>query len=759
MSEETGRRVGIRNTRESGFAADGALGQDAVELYEFGPFRLEPSERKLSRSNEQVVLTPKTFDTLVLLVRNSGHLLEKEELIKTLWPDSFVEEGNLSNNIFVLRKALGEDPPYIETIPKRGYRFVGAVRQFPCPQVRRGAKPQLELASPAPQGLLSNSASDLPSPLANPAISASLQRRNLAAWLSVGAVCIAIIGALTYLRSRQPKLIQSIAAVPLTALPGWADFPAISPDGSRVAFEWTGEQDFTAFDLYVKTLGNESLLRLTNDPAVHLAPTWSPDGTQIAFQRVSKEGGGIYVVPAQGGLVRKLRPTNASFDRSMHISWSPDGKTIAFADSPFPDGHKRLQLLSLETLQSTPIEHDEKCVEEVLPAFSPDGKQLAYACSLASRQGEFGLSVVTADGREPRMIKETSGWLKGLEWQDGKNLIFTENRTGEAILHELDVENGSVRDRAFSAKSSFSDDFSIRAGRLAYVLNSSVHHNLWRADLLHPNAPHVKLISTTRDQFCPRYSPDGRHIAFASNRGGPPEIWMSDSDGQNVVQLSNLRGLATGSPAWSPDSRKVAFDSRNKTSEGEIRADVYTIDIAERIPRKLITDTPGSFTPSWSHDGKWIYFVGGSDDASGGRIYRVRPEGGKAEALTNALGYWPQESPDGQTLYFAENSGTSFTLHTASLNPTGTETGVDGLPTLSFVANWDVVAGGVYFFPMDDILTLNYFDFSTRNARRLFKISGGGAFFGLSVSPDGRYVLYHELDDYRSDIMLVENFR
>ena len=91
----------------------------------------------------------------------------------------------------------------------------------------------------------------------------------------------------------------------------------------------------------------------------------------------------------------------------MHVSWSPDGKTIAFADSPFPGSHKRLQLLSLDTLQSTPIEHDEKCVEEVLPAFSPDGKQLAYACSLASHQGEFGLSIVTAAGR-------TSGWMKGL---------------------------------------------------------------------------------------------------------------------------------------------------------------------------------------------------------------------------------------------------------------------------------------------------------------------------------------------------------
>jgi DNA-binding winged helix-turn-helix (wHTH) protein len=77
------------------------------------------------------MLTPKTFDTLVVLVRNSGHLLEKDDLIRMLWPDSFVEEGSLSNNIFLLRKALGEDPAFIETVPRRGYRFTGAVRQLP----------------------------------------------------------------------------------------------------------------------------------------------------------------------------------------------------------------------------------------------------------------------------------------------------------------------------------------------------------------------------------------------------------------------------------------------------------------------------------------------------------------------------------------------------------------------------------------------------------------------------------------------------
>ena len=123
-----------------------------------------------------------------------------------------------------------------------------------------------------------------------------------------------------------------------------------------------------------------------------------------------------------------------------------------------------------------------------------------------------------------------------------------------------------------------------------------------------------------------------------------------------------------------------------------------------------------------------------------------------------ARGYWPRESLDGQTLYFAENSGASFTLHMASLNPTGTESPVQGMPVLVFVADWDIVRGGVYFFSRNDILTLNYFDFSTRKVRTIFKISGGGAFPGLSVSPDGRYILYPELDDYRSDIMLVESF-
>src|ERR1700704_2859034 len=101
------------------------------ERYEFGPFRLNPTEHTLLRGDQVVALTPKAFETLALLVRSRGHLVRKEELIERVWRDTIVEEGNLNVIIHTLRKALGDDPresKYIETVAKRGFRFVGEVR-------------------------------------------------------------------------------------------------------------------------------------------------------------------------------------------------------------------------------------------------------------------------------------------------------------------------------------------------------------------------------------------------------------------------------------------------------------------------------------------------------------------------------------------------------------------------------------------------------------------------------------------------------
>jgi DNA-binding winged helix-turn-helix (wHTH) protein len=170
MRDEISQRTGSKEVPSIGKEP---RNRDASQIYEFGDFRVEPAERKLLRGEEIVVLTPKAFDTLVLLVRNSGHLLEKEELISKLWPDSFVEEGSLSNNIFLLRKALGEDPAFIETVPRRGYRFVGAVRQLP----------PIESSHPQPP------AETCP----KLAYKVSIDRRRLRLILGIAAIALAIL--------------------------------------------------------------------------------------------------------------------------------------------------------------------------------------------------------------------------------------------------------------------------------------------------------------------------------------------------------------------------------------------------------------------------------------------------------------------------------------------------------------------------------------------------------------------------------------
>jgi len=214
MSGEIGRREGARNTSDSLSAAREQGKPDASKLYEFGPFRLDPKERKLLRGNEIVALTPKAFDMLQLLVQNSGHLLEKDELIRLLWPDSFVEEGNLSSNIFHLRKALGENPQYIETVPRRGYRFVGAVRQLPNAEALRSAGGSvLQPTSPFPVRQLAA------------ATRASIRRMRLAfAAISVMVLAIAAIGWKVS-RDRRMALqsapqIRSLAVLPLANLSG-----------------------------------------------------------------------------------------------------------------------------------------------------------------------------------------------------------------------------------------------------------------------------------------------------------------------------------------------------------------------------------------------------------------------------------------------------------------------------------------------------------------------------------------------------------
>jgi Tol biopolymer transport system component len=292
-----------------------------------------------------------------------------------------------------------------------------------------------------------------------------------------------------------------------------------------------------------------------------------------------------------------------------------------------------------------------------------------------------------------------------------------------------------------------------RTGNQLAFTNSSQNINIWRKDLLHPESAGLKLVATTRAETDPNYSPDGKHIAFESTLRGDPEIWTSDADGTNLVQIARLNNYATGTPSWSPDGRKIVFDTWYTG-----RPEVYVVDISELIPHRIVTNIAGMFLPRWSRDGKWMYFLVGTTEAP--RVYRCPEKGGNATVISSGPAFGVHESFDGEALYFVD-ALVDARLKMEPVNPLGPDSPIEGMPLLKDAALWTVVRGGIYFVPADAPHSICYFDISTRQVRRIMDvdrdfISHNG---GLSVSPDGRWMLYSQVDEVNSDIMVVDHFR
>jgi Tol biopolymer transport system component len=179
--------------------------------------------------------------------------------------------------------------------------------------------------------------------------------------------------------------------------------------------------------------------------------------------------------------------------------------------------------------------------------------------------------------------------------------------------------------------------------------------------------------------------------------------------------------------------------------------------VAELKPRKLITNISGVIQPYWSRDGKWIYFR--SEEAGRTGVYRCPASGGDAVALSNDIdGISPQESFDGKAVYFASHADNSTLKKTVLSGQPGTESEVDGLPRVSFYNRWTLSPTGIYFVPAEAPRSLRYFDFATRQIRPIFAVDNDFS-GGLSISPDGRWILYSQESDINSDIMLVDHFR
>ena len=544
--------------------------------------------------------------------------------------------------------------------------------------------------------------------------------------------------------------LQQLTVVPLTALQGDVASPTFSPDGSQIAFAWDGENNGAGYDLYVKAVGSEKPLRLTHHPSTKLSVAWSPDGRTLAQARVAGEDSGIYLISPTGGPERKLASRTDSAYYGNEISWSSDGKILAYIDHPAnATSPETLQLflLSLDTLERTKLPIN--CNLAATPSFSPLGTFLAWVCDDTNFKSSLWL-LRLKDGVQTQLLSR-AGQILGLAWSsDERRIAFSIDSNYGALWETSFVAHGRSEILPIGHDSS---DLAARTSRpgLAYVQGSS-NTNIWRLDLFASPPQARKLVTSSRDQSAPSISPDGSKIAFGSTRTGVSEIWMCDSDGSNAQQLTDFRHPSTGTPRWSPDGKLIAFDSR---VEGE--ANLYIVDPHGGVPHKLNTDTHDNSQPSWSHDGLWIYYVRAFDSGKP-TVWKAPSTGGHSIQITGPGAILPLESPDGQYVYFARESKLWRVRTDGSM-----EEPVAGMPEFNFLGDeWFPAEAGIYFLSHPSGKSIvNLFDPQTRQVRLIYTLekSTPGWIGSMPVSRDGKFMLFPQLDQASSDLMLIENWR
>ena len=740
----------------------------------FGPFEVDLHTHELWKSGTRLKLVGQPFEILAVLLSRPGELVTREELRSRLWPaDTFVDFNHgLNAAVNRLREALSDSadsPRYVETLPRRGYRFIGNVdwlQSRASAQEGPFSEPPENRHEPARESQSLKFVPLIPGvPKARP-ISHYLLGFGVAAVLALtlGFVAKTVSGNRIAWATR--PLVERTR--PLLSISDTAA-PAFSPDGNSVAF-YRERSSSTQAGIYVSAIGSGELVQLTaNDD--DCCPVWSPDGRWIAFSRVHDHQFSIHLAPADGGGEQKLKAEKLlatepaglklvsamSIERRLdtggvtpchgEIDWSPDGKSIAFA------GPSGLYVASVETPAVRRITHPAPGADDWGPAFSPDGKSLMFVRAHQIGAPEEILIVPTSGGDASRLLSEPGQVAGPPRWSfDGKSVIYSSSRTGHPALWRatLDAPDSAVQIRE-AGSPAWDPAVSRRGYRFAYerLLRSL---SIWQMSLADSGERHPYLIvsftSDTDQGPGPQFSPDGQRLAYMSDRNGTMEIWISNRDGSNPFQLTAVGGA--GTPRWSPDSQAVAFDVT--TANG---SKILTMNLHGGAPQVLTQDSFHSVCPSWSRDGKWIYF--GSSRSGQWQVWKIPAQGGTPVQVTRQGGHAALESLEGKYVYYSKNPNAEPEIWRVPVNG-GAELPV-ALVRPGTWASWQIVAGGILFVgpALGHQAVLSFYDFSKDRTTILSVLDRTP--FWLGATLDGKTVAFDQPGREQAQAMMVENFR
>ena len=700
-------------------------------VYEFDRFTLEMSEHRLLRDGEVVPLTPKMFDLLRVLVDHAGHLVEKEHLIREVWGDTFVEEGSLTRGISVLRKVLGETEAerYIETVPKRGYRFVATIRE-----------PTAE--SPLP-------------PSQQPA-----SRLGLA----IPTTIVIIAGGLYFLGARSERERgPAAAAAPLhrqLTFTGKELTPTLAPDGQYVAYVSDGSPNRRVIVQPVD--GGEPTVVFTAPEAGALR--WSPDSSEVLFWARGNELDGVYVASRSGGTAREI--VNGWF----LTCWSPDGSTIAVAQF----GRQKIRFVNRlgEEQRTIALRGSHDWIWD-LDWSAAHGRLLFVA---TDDQRRAAIWSIRPDGTDQRKMLSSANEISAARWTaDGESIYYfsRSNQTVSVFKVPLRLDLTAAEEDATTLVSGLEADgaygLSADGRRLVYA-RSPYYANLWLVEAESGSTKPARTTQLTRGTAVaerPRVSPDGESILFNMGSESHANLYVMPAAGGLPKQLTFLNAFSVAG-VWSSDGRSIAFAS---TEGGTPR--IWTVDADGSSPRPLSTGPMSpNFDVAWAPGPRILYQQAGYRN-----IYSLDPQTLQQHLLrrdgSTAFLSRPEYSPDGRRI-----------LVFSSQQPSGLwildRQGLDAIPfraeepkstSSPLPLGWSADGRAIYGYAGKRAaargLSVPFGETITAARIERIPLNGGGPTTivelpfeevgGVAMFPDGRRFVVSVYTSL-SDIWLIENF-
>jgi len=629
------------------------------ELYEFGPFRLDPEKRLLLRDDEPVPLQLKAFETLLVLVRNSQQVVLKDELMQAVWPDSFVEESNLAQNIFVLRKTLAAssglqgNQRYIATIPGRGYRFAENVR-IVCAQdalvlQRRSRTHVLIEENIASTSVTTTVPTVAPQP--QTAVPNHAARPILAVALLPALVLIALFLRPTVAPPRVTGIHQ------ITHLGTLVHNTHLLTDGPRIYFRvWNGKlRDFRS----VSTEGGQVSPVEIPIPEMDVDDI-SPNASEFFVENL----GDLHKVPDASdpyySLWRVPVPTGSPRPTGLftrEATWSPDGHTVAYSQ---PSGLFQANLDSASSSQIAPTPD-----EPFYLRWSPDGQHIRFSATDSRTNGFYlwqaDLATHTTTKLIPNLPSSARPWAGG--WTpDGKYFFYSAVSGGTRNLYAI-REKTDLLHRARSSPVQLTNGpftyylpLPAKDGHRLFVVGEQLRGQLVRYDSSSRQfLPYAQSISADHVAF----SPDGQWMAYVEF----PECTLvrSRPDGSQRLQLT-YPPMRAFNPQWSPDGTQIAFHAVNDTGA---HSKIYLVSPSGGVPA---TATPLSddrqVYPSWTTDGNSILFSNSDASLSHFDLRILDRKTTQISVLPGTDGLiFGQISPDGRTVIAIENVSYNLVLY------------------------------------------------------------------------------------------------